>query len=163
MTTEPAPLPIIEQRRIEARILQHVYEVALAQHGQQAARALLREAVTRSAIAQGEHFRQQLGRMPDLQDFAEALQHWTREDALRIEVKQLSSTQLDFDVTRCRYAEMYREMGLAEIGDLLSCNRDGAFCIGYNPAIEFQRSQTLMSGASHCDFRYRLAGPVASD
>ena len=59
-----------------------------------------------------------------------------------------------FDVIRCRYAEMYREMGLAEIGPLLSCQRDGSFCEGYDPRIKLTRTQTIMQGASHCDFRY---------
>lgn len=61
-----------------------------------------------------------------------------------------------FNVTRCGYAEMYREMGLGEIGHLLSCNRDGSFCDGYDPRIRLTRTQTLMEGASHCDFRYRF-------
>jgi L-2-amino-thiazoline-4-carboxylic acid hydrolase len=60
-----------------------------------------------------------------------------------------------FISTRCRYAEMYRAMGLAELGALLSCNRDGAFCEGYDPRLKLERTQTLMGGASHCDFRYR--------
>ena len=67
-----------------------------------------------------------------------------------------SPNKLDFNVKRCRYAEMYREMGIGEIGDLLSCQRDGDFCIGYNAEIEFRRTQTIMGGASHCDFRYSL-------
>ena len=57
---------------------------------------------------------------------------------------------------RCRYAEMYREMGLGHIGHLLSCNRDGVFCTGYDPRIKLERTQTLMQGATHCDFRYRF-------
>jgi hypothetical protein len=51
---------------------------------------------------------------------------------------------------------MYRAMGLGEIGHLLSCNRDGDFCIGYNPEMKLERTQTIMKGASHCDFRYSL-------
>jgi hypothetical protein len=51
---------------------------------------------------------------------------------------------------------MYKEMGIGDIGDLLSCNRDGDFCIGYNPDMELERTQTIMKGASHCDFRYRM-------
>ena len=43
---------------------------------------------------------------------------------------------LDFNVKRCRYAETYRAMGLGEIGAILSCNRDGAFCEGYDPRIK---------------------------
>jgi hypothetical protein len=52
-------------------------------------------------------------------------------------------------------------MGLGEIGDIVSCNRDGAFCKGYDPRIALTRTQTIMSGASHCDFRYR-SGPSAA-
>ena len=52
------------------------------------------------------------------------------------------------------------EMGLAEIGHILSCGRDGTFCTGFNPKISLERSQTIMQGASHCDFRYELPGPT---
>jgi hypothetical protein len=50
---------------------------------------------------------------------------------------------------------MYKSMGLGEIGGLLSCNRDGSFCEGYDPNLKMERTQTIMEGASHCDFRYR--------
>jgi hypothetical protein len=66
---------------------------------------------------------------------------------------------LDFNVRRCRYAESYRAMGLGDIGDILSCNRDGAFCEGYDFGIKLTRTQTIMGGASHCDFRYRSDPP----
>jgi hypothetical protein len=61
----------------------------------------------------------------------------------------------EFNVTRCRYAEMYRRLGLADLGPILSCSRDGEMIAGFNPDIEFRRTQTLMVGATHCDFRYR--------
>ena len=69
---------------------------------------------------------------------------------------EATEEKMDFNVTRCRYSEMYKEMGLGDIGHLLSCNRDGDFCIGYNPEIDLTRTQTIMKGASHCDFRYRM-------
>jgi hypothetical protein len=79
---------------------------------------------------------------------------------LTIEVVNDAPGVLEFNVKRCRYAETYRAMGLGEIGDILSCNRDGAFCEGYDPRIKLTRTQTIMSGASHCDFRYRSSpGP----
>jgi len=52
-------------------------------------------------------------------------------------------------------------LGLGELGPLLSCNRDGSFCTGYNPNIKLTRTQTLMQGATHCDFRYRLTDSPA--
>ena len=76
--------------------------------------------------------------------------------ALEIEVLKASKTQFDFNVNRCRYAEMYREMGLEEIGHLLSCNRDATFCEGFEPNLKLVREQTLMEGASFCSFRYSL-------
>ena len=92
---------------------------------------------------------------PSLESFRAIQPRWTAEDALRIEVVKSTDSEFDFNVTRCRYAEMYRAMGLADLGAVLSCNRDGAFCEGYDPRLKLQRTQTLMGGATHCDFRYR--------
>lgn len=149
-------LPIIERRRIEAEILRHVFEVLKARAGEAEAKAVIGEAVSRSAIEQGARFREALGREPDLADFAEILPNWTVGGSLELDVLQVAPDRLEFNVTRCRYAQMYREMGLGEIGHLLSCNRDGEFCTGYNPKMELTRTQTIMGGATHCDFRYRL-------
>jgi hypothetical protein len=51
---------------------------------------------------------------------------------------------------------MYRAMGLGHIGHLLSCNRDGTFAEGFEPALTLGRTQTIMQGAKRCTFRYRL-------
>ena len=149
-------MPILERRRIEALVLKNVYEVLRERSGEEEAQAAIGEAVTRSAIEQGRNFAQELGRTPDLQDFADILPLWTKDDALEIEVLSQDSDHFDFNVKRCRYSEMYRDMGLGHIGHLLSCNRDGDFCIGYNPEMKLERTQTIMKGASHCDFRYKL-------
>ena len=39
-------------------------------------------------------------------------------------------------MTRCRYAEMYSALGLADLGGSLSCARDFALVQGFNPDIE---------------------------
>ena len=150
------PLPILEQRRIEANILKHVYENLCERFGKEQAREIVQETVSQAAIEQGETFADQIDGDPNLKDFYDILPLWSRDGALEIDVLEASPDKLDFNVKRCRYAEMYREMGIGEIGDLLSCQRDGDFCIGYNAEIEFRRTQTIMGGASHCDFRYSL-------
>ena len=150
------PLPILQQRRIEANILKHVYENLSERFGKEQARKIVQETVSQSAIEQGKTFADQIDGDPNLKDFYDILPLWSRDGALEIDVLEASPDKLDFNVKRCRYAEMYREMGIGEIGDLLSCQRDGDFCIGYNAEIEFRRTQTIMGGASHCDFRYSL-------
>jgi L-2-amino-thiazoline-4-carboxylic acid hydrolase len=149
-------LPILTQRRIEAAFAKGVYEEMTAELGEAAAQRILANAVIRLAKqAAAEMARQAPGGEPDLDSFRSILPRWTAEDALSIEVVKSTDSEFHFNVTRCRYAEMYRDMGLAELGAVLSCNRDGAFCEGYDPRLKLQRTQTLMSGASHCDFRYR--------
>ena len=161
-------LGILARRRIEAGIIAPIYEEMRAAFGEAKAREVLRKAIRRSAIAAGKAMAAEAPGEADLESF-KAIQHlWTKDDALEIEVLDDRPGVFDFNVTRCRYAETYRAMGLGEIGDLLSCNRDGAFCEGYDPRIAFRRSQTIMQGASHCDFRYRAKrepeppGPAAN-
>ncbi|MEX2519218.1 MAG: L-2-amino-thiazoline-4-carboxylic acid hydrolase [Paracoccaceae bacterium] len=149
-------MPILERRRIEAMILKHAYDVIVERSGKAEAEAVIGECCSRSAIEQGATIAAEFGGAPDLKDFASIMPAWTKGDALQIEPLEMSEDKMDFNVTRCRYSEMYREMGLGDIGHLLSCNRDGDFCIGFNPEIELTRTQTIMKGASHCDFRYRI-------
>nr|WP_321484368.1 L-2-amino-thiazoline-4-carboxylic acid hydrolase [uncultured Cohaesibacter sp.] len=149
-------IPILERRRIEAMILKHVLDVISERSGREEAEAVIGETCSRSAIEQGKAMAEGLDHAPTLSDFADILPNWTKEDALEIETLVTEPEQMDFNVTRCRYAEMYKEMGLGDIGHLLSCNRDGDFCVGYNPEIKLDRTQTIMKGASHCDFRYKM-------
>lgn len=147
-------LPIIQRRRIEAEILKQVYDVAKVSVGQIAAQDIVGEAVRRSSIAQAQGFAAMEPDGTSLESFIRLYELWKADDALQVEVTRQDDTHFDFNVTRCRYAEMYKDMGLGEIGHLLSCQRDGTFCEGYDPNIEMTRSQTIMQGASHCDFRY---------
>lgn len=147
-------LPILEQRRIEAEVIKPIYEEMVAALGKEKAQDILGTAIKKAAIAQGQSFAAEAEGGTDLDSFADIQKHWTASGALEIEPVDRSPQTLDFNVTRCRYSEMYKAMGLGEIGHLLSCNRDGTFCEGYDPRIKLERTQTLMQGASHCDFRY---------
>ena len=77
-------------------------------------------------------------------------------DALEIDVLKQDDSCLEFNVTRCRFAEFYEELGIPELGFLLSCNRDFALSEGISPELKLERSQTIMEGAPHCDFRFRI-------
>ena len=62
---------------------------------------------------------------------------------------------MSFDVTRCRYAESYREMGLPEeLAVRVSCLRDAAFAAGYSPCLTLDRPATIASGAEKCPFTF---------
>ena len=154
-SAHPEGLSMLEKRQIEAEILKEVYETLKESHGQDVAKKTIAESVRRSAIEQARQFAAAAPGGTSLKAFQDVMPLWTKGGALEIEVKEQSEESFTFNVVRCRYAETYKAMGLGEIGHLLSCNRDGAFCEGYDPKLKLERSQTIMQGASHCDFKYK--------
>jgi hypothetical protein len=152
--SEHPTLAMLERRRIEAAMLKHVYDSLNASHGIEIARRTIADAVRRSSIEQAQQMAAAVGGKTSLDTFIARQELWTRGGALEVEVVERSDVRYRYNVTRCKYAEMYRDMGLGEIGHLLSCQRDGTFCEGYDKRIALKRTQTIMQGASHCDFDY---------
>jgi len=148
---------ILQRRRIEAQIIQPIYAILKRDLGIEKAQAIIREAIANAAIASGQEFAAKENQSTSMQSFV-ALQHlWEKDDALEVEVLQNNDEHYDYNVKRCRYAEMYHQMGLGEIGFLLSCNRDSKFIEGYAPHIKLNREHTVMQGHGFCDFRYTLS------
>ena len=147
-----APVSILAQRRIEAAFAKGIYEEMAASIGAEAARGIMTRAIVKLAEDTGAAMAK--GAETGVAHFASLMELWRRDDALAMDITRQDATHFDFNVTRCRYAETYRDMGLGELGAVLSCNRDGAFCGGYDKRLKLTRTQTIMGGASHCDFRY---------
>jgi hypothetical protein len=153
-------LGILARRKIEAAIIAPIYDEMREAIGEEKAREMLSRAIRRAAIDAGAEMASRGDSEADLESFKAILPLWTKDDALTIGVLDDKPGVLEFNVRRCRYAETYSAMGLSDIGDILSCDRDGAFCEGYDPRIKLTRTQTIMGGASHCDFRYRSRSPA---
>jgi hypothetical protein len=154
-------LPLLQQREIEAKIVGPLIQAVRAELGEEKTLALLRGVIADLARQSGAELARQLGDVT-LTAFASALDRWSEDGALEIELLEQSPERLAFNVTRCRYAEMYRALGLADLGPSLSCQRDFSLIEGFNPAVRLTRTQTLMQGASHCDFRFEAAPTAAT-
>jgi len=160
-----APLPpdnlneigVLKRREIEARILMPVLQALGDEFGRERVFEIARRIIIDVAREQGKELAQRMGG-DSLTHFAAALEDWKKGDAYRMDVLE-TAEKFSFNVTRCRYAEMYRALGIPEIGALLSCNRDFSLVEGFNPAVKLTRTQTVMEGASHCDFRFELSRP----
>jgi hypothetical protein len=148
---------VLKRREIEARIVAPLLERLGEEFGAERVTELAREVVISVAKDQGGQLAGAMG-ANDLAAFADSMENWTKGGALELEVVEQADDVFAFNVTRCRYAEMYRGLGIPELGALFSCNRDGTMVEGFNPDITFERTQTIMNGASHCDFRYQLPG-----
>ena len=157
-----AEIPTLTKRTLQAQVIGPIFAEMVEQIGEQQATAILDAAIRKAAIAEGRYFAEKAGRQTSMADFIKLYENWTSDGALEMKVLAVSDTVFDFDITRCKYAETYKEMGLGKIGHLLSCNRDGTFCHGYDPNITLERKQTIMEGAPCCTFRYRYNGPAAA-
>jgi hypothetical protein len=145
---------LLQQREIEARVLGPVFRAFAAELGEERAREILAGVVKQLARDAGCAAAQALGGN-DLPALGTAIETWRAGGALELDVLRRDDEALEFNVTRCRFAEMYHRLGLGDLGPVLSCNRDGSMIEGFNPDVEFTRTQTIMEGASHCDFRYK--------
>lgn len=154
---------ILERRRIEAEFALNLFNAMKDRFGETAAREVLEAAVKDAARAFGRQLAAQEDGEPDLETFAKRLPMWQAEDALQIDVLEATPEKLSFNVRRCRYAETYKEIGADHIGDILSCERDGEFCVGYSQRMKLKRTQTKMKGAEYCDFRYTMDPKPAKD
>jgi hypothetical protein len=147
---------ILTRREIEARILAPVLEALGCEFGRERVIEVARDAVAGIATAQGRAMA--AAGDTSLPAFFARWEPWTRDGALELRVIEATEATLAFDVTRCRYAEMYRALGIPELGEVLSCQRDAALIDGFAPDVTFTRTQTLMQGAGCCDFRYARRG-----
>ncbi len=146
---------VLTRREVEARILAPVIDALGERFGREEVIEVIRDAIIDIARKQGD----ELARAMDgsgSAEFMASLQFWTKDDALHIDVLEQNDETLQFDVKRCRYAEMYQALGIPELGEVFSCNRDFALIEGFNDKARLTRTQTLMQGSSRCDFRYRF-------
>jgi hypothetical protein len=154
MTLDIDNMSVLDRRRIEAMVLGPMLRAFGEKFGVAETREVATTVITELARQQGREFAERIGAL-DLKSFAGNKDAWRRNGALEIEVLESTEDTYSFNVTRCRYAEMYRELGYGDLGDIFSCTRDFEFSKGFNPDVELTRTQTIMKGAPHCNFRYR--------
>jgi hypothetical protein len=87
---------------------------------------------------------------------ASAFDQFAAGDALDYELVKQTPDAFEVNVTGCRYAKFYREIAAPELGFLLVCAADFSMAEGFGADVQLTRTQTIMQGAGHCDFRYVL-------
>ena len=151
----PPEFSLLLKRRLQAQVIGPIHAEMVAALGKEKADAILDAAIRKAAIAEGRSLAAKApGGETSMADFIRLYELLTADGALDVEVLEVTDATFNFDVVRCKFAETYREMGLGHIGHLMSCNRDGTFCEGYDFNIKLERRHTIMAGAPRCTFRY---------
>jgi hypothetical protein len=148
-------IPLIERARIQAQVLVPLLKALQAELGEERANAIVRKALGELYRQFGEEFWRSRKSQDVGDNMASAFKTFAAGNALDYDVIKRTPDAFEVNVTACRYARFYQELGVPELGFLLVCSADFTMADGYDPDVRLTRTQTIMQGASHCDFRYR--------
>jgi hypothetical protein len=149
---------LLDKARIQAQVLVPVVRALRAELGKEKADALVKQAL-------GGWSRQLFT------DMAKGVEGTGRRKwaAVQGAINEISGPEveatnpvkdkerLEFDVTRCRFAEFFRDLNEPELGALLVCATDFDIAATSDGEVKLERAQTIMQGAPACTFRYRFA------
>jgi hypothetical protein len=149
---------LVDKTRIQAQVLVPVIRALRAELGKHKADAIVKQALRDwsrqlfAAIGDGVAGSQR-------RKWATVQSAWNEVSAGEVEVEmhRHDKEALEFDVTRCRFAEFFRALGEPELGTLLICETDFDVAAVGGGEVSLDRAQTLMNGAPSCTFRYRFA------
>jgi predicted ArsR family transcriptional regulator len=148
----------LQRRKIEGRVLIPFIQAVSEKFGEAAMHEVLDATIRSLAAEDGAAWAKAFGRTTaSMRRVAEDV--WAGGGGMDVHVVGENDDHLDFDVTRCGYAEFYRQLGLADLGYRIHCSRDHAMVAGFSDDLELSRSQTIMQGAACCDFRFRRKIP----
>jgi hypothetical protein len=147
-------VPVIEQAKIQAQVLVPLVKALQDELGDERANALVRKVLGNVYRRLGEQWWRTKDSRHVGENMALAWASFSNGDAVDYSVRTQSQDSYEIDVTGCQYAKFYKELGEPELGFLLVCSSDFPFVEGFGGDISLTRTQTIMQGASHCDFRY---------
>ncbi len=150
-------LTLLEQVKIQAQVLVPVLRTLRTAHGKVAADALVAGAL--------RGWQQDLHARIAAETPGYGAAKWSGMVAAKMPAlagatemtwETRTREELVFRITKCAYAEFFRELDEPELGALLTCEADIHEVEAVGSGVTFERSQTLMQGGGYCDFRYHL-------
>ena len=157
-------IPLIERAKIQAQVLVPVLQAFRAELGEERANRIAWQALAQWRRDTARGIAAELPGSPR-EKWQAAMEASLPliGDSVDFDMLKQSEEALNFNITGCRFAEFFRQLGEPELGFALLCSFDDTMAeeIGTGE-VELKRTGTIMQGAQHCDFRYALRGRVAT-
>lgn len=147
-------LSYLDRVKIQTEILLPLFRRMREELGNERACEMLRGAVREYSVAFGESLGRSAG-ASSLERLRNAIPIFAAGDALSVEPLADTDEELTFNVTRCKYAEFFHELGEPEFGAILTCEIDPPMTKAVGQDLDLARTQTRMGGARHCDFSWK--------
>jgi hypothetical protein len=153
MNDGPVSLTLLERVRTQAEVLVPLIKRLETELGEDRAHRLAREVLSSYFRTTADQYARESEGDP-VQAFVRFAADSTAGDAIETEPIEGAPGQVNFDVTDCKYAKFFKNLGEPELGFLLVCSMD--FDVADVLGIGLQRTTTIMQGADRCDFRWQL-------
>ncbi len=148
----------LEKRTVELPLAAAFVDVLTEEYDQKTALEILDRVVKREAQAAAASSRRSYPEL-SLNTLYEVWKILGGDGRLELELEELTPRTLKFHITRCRYAENYRALGLEQLGVSFSCRRDKPFAEALIPGVRLTQSKTILEGSDRCSFEYILEEP----
>jgi len=149
-------LSYLIQREIQMPLLANLIRDFISEIGYDQAMAIANKTIQKDGMKAGRTMAEKYGGN-SISDLLRVIgEVWAQEKALEFEVLEKTENRLRFNVTRCRYAELYDRLGIKEFGYCFSCNRDEPLIKAFNSRLRLLRNKTIMQGDKICDFQIIL-------
>ncbi len=155
MGADLSKIDILTRREIEALIAGPLIRALTDEIGPDKTLAIVRTVIKSLARESGVQLAKRMGGN-SMACFVKGFSAFSVGGAYEMEKLELSERRYEFNIIRCRYAEMYKDLGMADLGIILSCSRDFELVKGFNVKMTLRRTKTIMEGYNHCDFRIAM-------
>jgi hypothetical protein len=151
-------LSLLDKTRIQAQVLVPVLQTLRSELGKAKADAIVKQALREWSKQLFAAIGNSIDGSPRRKWAAmhTAMAEITERD-VSVEMLRHDKEALEFDITRCRFAEFFRALDEPELGALLICETDFDIAAAGGGEVTFTRDQTIMQGAPSCTFRYKFA------
>lgn len=152
-----AGLSLLEKVKIQTQVLVPMLRAFRAELGEEQANRIASQALREWSEKLFQDIGDQLSGSPRQKwdAFNKALFKQVGGD-VDLEVLKQTPDAWEFNITSCRYADFFRQLGEPELGALLTCEMDVDIEAVGGPGVTMTRTQTIMKGANYCDFRFKM-------
>src|SRR5262245_52420891 len=124
-------MSLLDQVKIQAQVLVPLLKAFQAELGEERSNAIARKSLQDWAYQAGRQI-STIGTGTPAERMAAALPLFAAGDALDLKVTKQIPESLEFNVTGCRYAQFYKELGVPELGFLFVCAQDFPLTEGFS-------------------------------
>lgn len=152
-------VPFLEQVKIQAQVLVPILKEFQKELGKEKVNEIVTRAIDPVYRQLGVDFWTHVPGSPTDKLRAAGVMFATPDEkGNAIEIHEVKKTDSDYDinVTHCRYAEFYKELGDPQLGSLLICGIDPPMTAGYGGKVTLRRDRTIMKGDKQCEFHWHV-------